>query len=185
MRLKLQPSNSKMVRRKLISSSVAIRNLVKATQPRLPAQPVTLSLAAATAQTPSTPFQRVQSGFTPNLKYIDERVNNVFNIILAEINHKNAFPALTSPHHSNSAIYKDPYNFKDRILQELVANSDINQNYNIHDLIEEEFQLEISDQEFQQFKSLKDIVKYVKERFEIRQSMFPYDSGHSNSNATY
>lgn len=156
-----------MVRRRLLSGAAALRSLMKSAR-----------------QLPSTITSFTSPSPAPSLKYIDERVNNVFNIILAEINQKNRTPSLGSQH-SSLPIYKDPYKFKDSILQDLVANSDITTNYNIHELIEEEFQLEISDQEFEQFKSLSDIVKYVNGRLQLRHSMRLYDSGNFNSNLTY
>jgi len=152
-----------MVRRKLISG---VRSILQAT--RLSTQPAPIQHLTA---------EQSRS----NLKYIDERVNNVFNIILADINAKNTHPPARTP---TTSLYNDPYNCKDRILQDLVANHEINQNYNIHDMIEEEFQLEISDNEFNQFKSLGDVVKYVNHRLEIK-SMFTHDNGHSSTNLTY
>ncbi len=175
-----------MVRRKLIPSTAAIRSFLNSVERRSTSQAGASSSSPRFSIATPSPLP-LAAAPTPSLKYIDERVNNVFNIILAEINHKNSDCHPSTPaHYSSKPIYRDPYNFKDSILQDLVANSDIATNYNIHDLIEEEFQLEISDQEFQQFKSLKDIVQYVRQRLEIRNSLLPYtDSGHFNSNINY
>ncbi|KAH9416065.1 hypothetical protein DERP_000561 [Dermatophagoides pteronyssinus] len=138
----------------------------------------------ATSTTISSSQQQIQSPPPPSIdsiqsntnnknsteKYIEDRVNNLFNIILADIsswqqyNHQQNKP--------NSIIYQDPYDSKDQILQDLVRNNQqINRNYNIQDLIEDEFQLEISDKEFEQFKTLNDIAQYVNRRWEIRQQL--------------
>lgn len=161
-----------MVRRKLISASAVIgRSLLNAAERQSTEATSVLpqKLAPFSAKNQAT-LQNDHSA--PSLKYIDERVNNVFNIILAEIKHKD-----TS--HPTNHIYRDPYNYKNLILQDLVSNADITTNYAIHDLIEEEFGLEISDQEFKEFKSLSDIVKFVRQRLEIRNSLLPNnDSKH-------
>lgn len=100
----------------------------------------------------------------PKPKLIDERVNNVFNLILAEVKAKQ-LPQF------QSSVHNDPYRFKDRVLQDLLSTTE--QTLDIHELIEQEFGLEISDREFHQFKTLGDIVRFVQNRMDIKQQLNP------------
>lgn len=120
---------------------------------------------------PPPPMDPIQTDSNSTDKYIEDRVNNLFNIILADISSWQQYNQMQNK--PNAVLYQDPYDSKDQILQDLVRNNQqINyRNYNIQDLIEDEFQLEISDKEFEQFKTLKDITQYVSRRWEIRQQL--------------
>lgn len=122
-------------------------------------------------RSPPPPMDPIQTDSNSTDKYIEDRVNNLFNIILADISSWQQYNQMQNK--PNAILYQDPYDSKDQILQDLVRNNQqINyRNYNIQDLIEDEFQLEISDKEFEQFKTLKDITQYVSRRWEIRQQL--------------
>lgn len=107
---------------------------------------------------------------TNDLSYINERINNVFNVILSDINSTQQYNQAKNKN-SNSIIYNDPFQSKDRIFRDLITSSDPEKNYNIHDLIEEEFQLEISDHEFEKFQTLSDVAQYVSQRLEVRHQL--------------
>lgn len=111
-----------------------------------------------------------------DINYITNRLDNVFNIVLSDIQ--------SSPNPKNLAMLSDPYKYKDQVLQELLRNVEFNRDYNIQDMIEQEFTLEISDQEFAKFKSLKDIAVYVKQRIEIRQQI-PLQTQFANLHLSY
>lgn len=102
-------------------------------------------------------------------KYINERMVSIMNWIMADINARQDYQ--TKMNKPNAIRYPDPFKCRDQILQDLIRSEDLNDNYNIHDLIEQEFQLEISDSEFESFKNIDDITEYVIRRWNIRDSL--------------
>lgn len=99
-------------------------------------------------------------------KYINERLVGIMNWIMADISARQDFHAKRNK--PEAIRYPDPFQCRDQILQDLLRNDSLNENYNIHDIIEEEFQLEIADSEFEQFKNIDDITEYVILRWNVR-----------------
>ena len=116
-----------------------------------------------TVETPPAPH-------TNDLSYISERINHVFNIILSDINTSQQYNQMKTPN-TNSVVYTDPFKSKDRIFRDLITSNDPEKNYNIRDMIEEEFQLEISDKEFEKFETLMDVAVHVSQRLDVRHQL--------------